>query len=77
MRSRAPFRITSAIESNLTREEYGRGFRHVKRYIEDGESPLDAKLHVSSMNLATTLGREIKATWLASISLVVAPIRWA
>jgi len=36
-RSRAPFRITSPIASNMTRESYGTAFGRIKQYIADGD----------------------------------------
>ena len=36
-RARVPFRITSAVDSNLTREGYGRAFARIKRYISEGD----------------------------------------
>ena len=36
-RARTPFRITSSITSNLTREAYARSFHAIKRYIADGD----------------------------------------
>ncbi len=36
-RRRAPFRVTSPITSNFTRERYGRAYRRVHRYIGDGD----------------------------------------
>jgi para-aminobenzoate synthetase component 1 len=36
-RVRAPFRITSAVASNMTRERYGRAFRRIQDYIRDGD----------------------------------------
>ena len=36
-RRRAPFRITSAISSNMTREAYAHAFARIKRYISDGD----------------------------------------
>ena len=36
-RPRVPFRITSAVASNMTRESYGRAFRHIHEYIENGD----------------------------------------
>ncbi len=36
-RPRVPFRITSSVMSNFTREEYGRAFDRVMRYIRDGD----------------------------------------
>ena len=36
-KSRAPFRITSPVVSNLTREAYGRAFRRIHDYIRNGD----------------------------------------
>src|SRR5690349_15724341 len=36
-KNRAPFRVLSSIDSNFTRERYGRAFRRVQRYIADGD----------------------------------------
>ena len=36
-RSRAPFRVTSNIVSSHTRESYGRVFRRIHQYIQDGD----------------------------------------
>src|SRR5687767_7136110 len=36
-RRRAPFRVTSEVSSNMTRESYGRAFDRIKRYIDDGD----------------------------------------
>jgi para-aminobenzoate synthetase component 1 len=36
-KTRTPFRVTSSIASNFTRERYGRSFRRVHRYIRDGD----------------------------------------
>jgi para-aminobenzoate synthetase component 1 len=36
-RARAPFRITSPVVSNMTRERYGRAFRRIQQYIRDGD----------------------------------------
>jgi para-aminobenzoate synthetase component 1 len=36
-RHRVPFRITSPIASNMTRESYGAAFGRIKRYIADGD----------------------------------------
>lgn len=36
-RARAPFRVTSAVQSSRTRESYGRAFRRIKQYINDGD----------------------------------------
>ncbi|HEV7802771.1 MAG TPA: aminodeoxychorismate synthase component I [Burkholderiales bacterium] len=36
-RKRVPFRITSPVASNMTRETYGRAFDRIKRYIDDGD----------------------------------------
>lgn len=36
-RTRLPFRITSPIASNMTREHYARAFRRIKDYIRDGD----------------------------------------
>ena len=36
-RSRQPFRITTPVTSNFTREGYGRAFDRIKRYICDGD----------------------------------------
>ncbi|MGQ0525000.1 MAG: aminodeoxychorismate synthase component I, partial [Betaproteobacteria bacterium] len=35
-RARVPFRITSPIVSNMTREHYGRAYRCIQQYIRDG-----------------------------------------
>jgi para-aminobenzoate synthetase component 1 len=36
-KSRVPFHITSPVASNMTRESYGRAFRRIHDYIEDGD----------------------------------------
>jgi len=36
-RSRAPFRITSPVASNLTHDAYARAFRKIRGYIHDGD----------------------------------------
>jgi para-aminobenzoate synthetase component 1 len=36
-RARVPFRITSPIVSNMTREHYGRAYRRIQQYIRDGD----------------------------------------
>jgi para-aminobenzoate synthetase component 1 len=36
-RARVPFRITSPVASNMTRERYGRAFRRIHDYIRDGD----------------------------------------
>ena len=36
-RMRVPFRVTSAVSSNMTRESYGLAFDRIKRYICDGD----------------------------------------
>lgn len=36
-RARAPFRVTSGVESSRTRESYARAFRRIKQYINDGD----------------------------------------
>lgn len=36
-RARVPFRITSAVASNMTREHYARAFRRIQDYIRDGD----------------------------------------
>ena len=36
-RTRAPFRILSPVESNLTHETYARAFRRIRGYIHDGD----------------------------------------
>jgi len=36
-RARTPFRIASAVSSNLTRQAYSRAFDRIKRYIADGD----------------------------------------
>jgi para-aminobenzoate synthetase component 1 len=36
-RARVPFRITSPVTSNMTRERYGRAFRRIHDYIRDGD----------------------------------------
>ena len=36
-RPRVPFRITSPVASNMTRESYGRAFRRIHEYIENGD----------------------------------------
>ena len=36
-KQRAPFRVTSPIASNMTRERYGRAFRRLQGYIRDGD----------------------------------------
>ena len=36
-RARVPFRITSPVISNMTRERYGRAFRRIHDYIHDGD----------------------------------------
>ena len=36
-KSRVPFRITSPVASNMTRESYGRAFSRIHGYIEDGD----------------------------------------
>ena len=36
-RARQPFRITTPVDSNLTREAYARAFGRIKRYILDGD----------------------------------------
>jgi para-aminobenzoate synthetase component I len=36
-RVRTPFRVTSSVESSRTRESYGRAFRRIKQYINDGD----------------------------------------
>ena len=36
-RARAPFRVTSSVESSRSRESYARAFRRIKQYISDGD----------------------------------------
>jgi para-aminobenzoate synthetase component 1 len=36
-RQRLPFRVTSPVVSNMSRERYGRAFRRLQRYIHDGD----------------------------------------
>lgn len=36
-KSRAPFRITSAVTSNMTHDAYARAFRRIRSYIHDGD----------------------------------------
>jgi para-aminobenzoate synthetase component 1 len=36
-RARVPFRITSPVTSNMTRERYGRAFRRIHDYIREGD----------------------------------------
>ena len=36
-RARAPFRVTSSVVSSRTRDSYGRAFRRIKQYINDGD----------------------------------------
>jgi para-aminobenzoate synthetase component 1 len=36
-RKRAPFRITTSVTSNMTREVYARSFHRIKRYITEGD----------------------------------------
>lgn len=36
-KSRVPFRITSPVASNMTRESYGHAFRRIHQFIEDGD----------------------------------------
>ncbi|HEX2830663.1 MAG TPA: aminodeoxychorismate synthase component I [Burkholderiales bacterium] len=36
-RRRTPFRVTSPVQSNMSREAYGRAFDRIKRYIEEGD----------------------------------------
>lgn len=36
-KSRAPFRVTSNVTSSHTRESYGRVFRRIRQYIQDGD----------------------------------------
>jgi para-aminobenzoate synthetase component 1 len=36
-RSRVPFRVTTPVASNLTREQYGQAFGRAQRYIHDGD----------------------------------------
>ena len=36
-KSRAPFRVTSNVVSSHTRDSYGRAFRRIHQYIEDGD----------------------------------------
>jgi para-aminobenzoate synthetase component 1 len=36
-KQRAPFRVTSPVASNMSRERYGRAFRRLQSYIRDGD----------------------------------------
>ncbi|HEX6005906.1 MAG TPA: aminodeoxychorismate synthase component I [Burkholderiales bacterium] len=36
-RARTPFRITTSVASNMTRERYARAFRRIQQYIRDGD----------------------------------------
>jgi para-aminobenzoate synthetase component 1 len=55
---RAPFRVTSRVTSNMSRERYGRAFRRLRGYIRDGDC--------YQVNLAQRFTAEAKGDpWLA------------